>query len=164
MATLYRVLLALNGVKGPDFYQAGDSSIQPGFVVSRDDSDEVKICPTSGTRPFGVAGATTYQDLNTVIAVGERVAVFLCGSGVDIMVLHDDDTGAATLGRPQYFVPDDANAGAVMVRTYAAKAGSYTAGNFTELHDTAMYTVGKLIEDITISGDTATYIKIKLSL
>lgn len=164
MAELYRLLLALNGIEGPDFYQAGDALIQPGFVVSRDDPDEVKICPTSGTRPFGIAGATTYQDLNTVITIGHRVAVWLCGSGVDVMVLHDDDTGAATLARPSYLVPDDANAGAVMLRVYATKSGTYDSAEFTELHDTAMYTVGKLIEDVTITGDVPTYIKIKLSL
>ena len=155
MATLYRVLLALNGVEGPDFFQAGDALIQPGFAVSRDDSDEVKICPTSGTRPLGVAGATSYQDLNTVIAVGHRVAVWLCGSGVDVMLLHDDDTGATTLVRPSYFVPDDANAGAAMIWGYT---------NTAELTDTLSFVIGKLLEDVTISGDTATYIKIKLSL
>lgn len=155
MATLYRVLLALNGVEGPDFFQAGDASIQPGFAVCRDTAAEVKICPVSGTRPLGVAGATSYQDLNTVIAIGHRVAVWLCGSGVDVMLLHDDDTGATTLVRPSYFVPDDANAGAAMIWGYTDAA---------ELTDTLSFVIGKLLADVTISGDTPTYIKIKLSL
>ena len=41
MATLLRLLLSLNGVTGPDYFQAGDASILPGYVVERDDADEV---------------------------------------------------------------------------------------------------------------------------
>jgi hypothetical protein len=159
MATLTRLLLALHGLEGPEWFQAGDSLIKPGYVVVRDDHDEVKISPTTPEQPLGVAGCTSYHDLNTVYnagADGERVPVWLCGSGVDIYVLHDDDTGATTLVRPSYFWQDDANAGAVRLWAYTdAAIGT----------DTLAYVVGKLIGgDVVISGDTPTFIKIKLSL
>jgi len=155
MATLYRVLLALNGIKGPTFKQAGDSTLQPGYVATRDDSDEVKVATASDARPYGVCGATSYMDLNTAVTAGRRIPIWLCGSGVDIMVLHDDDTGATTLIAGTKFIPDDANAGAVMLWAYTDTAVAT---------DTMSGLVGRLLEDVTISGDTPTFIPLKLSL
>lgn len=159
MATLTRCLIAANGMEGPEWFQAGDSLIKPGYVVVRDDNDEVKISPATIEQPLGVAGCTSYHDLNTVYnadSTGERVPVWLCGSGVDIYVLHDDDTGATTLTRPSYFCQDDANAGCVMLWAYTDAAVAT---------DTLAYVVGKLIgADVVISGDTPTFIKIKLAL
>lgn len=159
MATLTRLLLATYGIEGPEWFQAGDSLIKPGYVVVRDDHDEVKISPSTPEQPLGVAGCTSYHDLNTVYnadAAGERVPVWLCGSGVDIYVLHDDDTGATTLVRPSYFYPDDANAGCVQLWAY---------GDTAQATDTLSLVVGKLIGgDVVISGDTPTFIKIKLAL
>lgn len=147
MATLYKLLLALNGIQGPEYFQAGDSTAKPGHVLERDDSDEVKIATTSMVIPFGICGATSYMDLNTAVTAGRRIPVWLCGSGVDINVLHDDDTGATTLVRGWSFVVDDANAGCLMIWS------NETSG-----------LVGRLIEDVTISGDTPTFIPLKLSM
>jgi len=155
MATLIRLLIALNGVKGPTFKQAGDSSIKPGYVVERDDSDEVKISTTSCAAPFGVAGTVSYLDMNTVYTAGWSVPVWLCGSGVELYVLHDDDTGATTLVAGQKYICDDANAGCVMLWAYTDSAVAT---------DTMSGFVGRLLDDVTISGDTATFIPLKLSL
>ena len=155
MATLVRLLLALNGIKGPRFYQAGDSTLQPGYVAERDDADEVKVATTSNQIPFGVCGATSYMDLNTAVTAGRRIPIWLCGSGVEIMVLHDDDAGATTLIRGHLFMTDDANAGCVELWSYT---------DSTERLDTLSGIVGRLLEDVVISGDTPTFIPLKLSL
>lgn len=156
MATLYKCLIAANGVEGPEWHQAGDSSIKPGYVVVRDDADEVKIAPASAGDPYGVAGCPKYHDLNTVYTETHKVPVWLCGSGVIINVLHDDDTGATTLIRGQKFIVDDANAGCVMLWAYT---------DASVATDTMSGIVGRLVrQDVTISGDTATFIPLKLSL
>ena len=156
MATLTRLLLAANGVEGPEWFRAGDALIYPGYVVSRDaDVGEIKIAPTDEPAPVGVAGCTTYHDLNSNFALGVRVPVWLCGSGVHVMVLHDDDTGATTLYRGQKFIVDDANAGAVMLWAYTDAAVAT---------DTMSGLVGAMLDDVTISGDTPTFIPLRLSL
>ena len=43
MATLIKCIIAYNGISGPTWWQAGDSSIKPCYVVARDDADEVKV-------------------------------------------------------------------------------------------------------------------------
>lgn len=155
MATLVRLLLALDGIKGPTYKQAGDSSIKPGYVVERDDSDEVKIATASAPAPFGVAGTVSYLDINTVYTAGWAVPVWLCGSGAELYVLHDDDTGATTLVTGQKYICDDANAGCVMLWGYT---------NTAVATDTMSGFVGRLLQDVTISGDTPTFIPLKLSL
>lgn len=147
MATLYRLLLALNDIEGPDYFQAGDSSIKPGYVVERDDSDEVKIGTTSNLIPFGIAGCTSYHDLNTVWTETHRIPVWLCGSGVDVNVLYDDGSNAATFVRGWAMVMSKTDAGCIEVWA------NETSG-----------LVGRLIEDVTISGNTPTFIPIKLSM
>ena len=82
-ATLRRMLIALNGYEGPEYYQAGDSSCKPGYVVMFDDADEVKICTSTG-KPIGIVGCDADHDLMTVYAAGERMPVYPLGSGVDI--------------------------------------------------------------------------------
>lgn len=153
---LLRVLLAANGIEGPEWFRAGDALIYPGNVVSRDaDVGEVKIAPTDEPAPVGVAGCPTYQDLETAYSLGWRVPVWLCGSGVHVMVLHDDDTGATTLYRGQKFIVDDANAGCVMLWAYTDAAVAT---------DTMSGLVGVMLNDVTISGDTPTFIPLGLSL
>ena len=156
MATLTRLLLSVGGVEGPEWFRAGDALIYPGYVVSADaDQGECKIAPTDEPEPTGVAGCPTYQDLNTAYTLGWRVPVWLCGSGVHIMVLHDDDTGATTLTRNQKFIVDDANAGCVMLWAYTDTAVAT---------DTMSGLVGQLLQDVVISGDTPTFIPLALSL
>jgi len=85
-ATLYRLVIALNGYDGPEYFQAGDGLLKPGMICMFDDADEVKICTSTGA-PLGVVGCDAYHDLGTVYAIGERVPVYPLGCGVDIYVI-----------------------------------------------------------------------------
>ena len=60
-ATLRRIVIALNGYDGPEYYQAGDSSCKPGYVVMFDDNDEVKICTSTG-QPIAHAGDEQFME------------------------------------------------------------------------------------------------------
>ncbi|MCP4651707.1 MAG: hypothetical protein GY853_16720 [PVC group bacterium] len=153
MATLERCVIAYNGIAGPTWYQAGDSLIKPSYVVSRDDADEVKIAPADEPAPLGVAGCPTWHDLNTVFTAGDSVPVWEKGSGVEIFVLHDDDTGATTLIRGQLYQVDDANAGCVMLWAYTDAAVAT---------DSISGVIGMLTKDVTISGDTPTFIPLRI--
>jgi len=155
MATLTKCIISYNGITGPAWYQAGDSSIYPSYVVTRDTDEEVKIATASDAIPTGVAGCPTWHDLNTVYTAGDSVPVWEKGSGVEIYVLHDDDTGAATLIRGQLYQCDDANAGAVMIWAYTDAAVAT---------DSISGVVGILTKDVTISGDTPTFIPLRLSV
>ncbi|KKM89398.1 hypothetical protein LCGC14_1249030, partial [marine sediment metagenome] len=98
-------------------------------------------------------GATSYMDLNTAVTAGRRIPIWLCGSGVEIMVLHDDDAGATTLIKGHLFMTDDANAGCVELWSYT---------DSTERLDTLSGIVGRLLEDVVISGDTPTFIPLRI--
>lgn len=154
MATLIRCLVQLNGNEGPKWYQAGDSSIKPSYCVQEDDADEVKVCAAS-TAPIGIAGCPSYQDLNTAYVAGVKVPIWMRGCGVVIYVLHDDDTGAATLNRGVLLAIDDANSGCVMVWAYTDTA---------EATDTLSYVIGSLEDQVIISGDTATFVQCRMSI
>ena len=80
-----RLIIALNGSDGPEYFQAGDAVCKPGYIVMESDADEVALCTTTGT-PFGVVGCDADHDLNTVYAEGERMPVWVLGSGVDLYV------------------------------------------------------------------------------
>lgn len=97
-ATLSSVLIALNGVTGPKFFQAGDSSIYIGYVVEYEDADEVVVMPTSiSTEILGVAGCPSYHDNTAVFAAGKRVPVWIRGSGVEVWVTHDGVAGNGSI-------------------------------------------------------------------
>lgn len=156
MATLYRCLIAANGIEGPDWFQTQDSLIKPGYVVQRgDEGKKIAIAPTDCPYPLGVADCPSYHDLNTVFTATHQVPVWLCGSGVDINVLHDNDVGETTLIAGEKFVVDAANAGCVKLWAY---------GDNNVQTDTMSGLVGRLLYDVTIVGDVATFIPLKLSL
>lgn len=159
MATLYRCLVALNGCKGPKYFQAGDSSIKPGYVVMEDDADEVKICSTSGT-PIGVAGCPAYHDLNTVYTAGERVPVYMLGSGVEIYVLHDGNS-ADTIEKGMQLQSSDNTAGMVDAKPdWTTKdTTTYSTTEFTERGDTSNFVIGRASARYTITSGTTQYIK-----
>lgn len=90
-ATLRRMVIALNGSDGPEYFQAGDALCKPGYVVMYDDADEVKICTSTG-QPIGIVGCDADHDLGTVYALGERMPVWILGCGVDIYVRCVDAT------------------------------------------------------------------------
>lgn len=97
-ATLNSVLIALNGCTGPKWFQAGDSSIYPGYVVEYEDADEVVVMPTSiSTEIMGVAGLPSYHDNTATFTAGKRVPVWFRGSGVEVWVTHDGTAGNGTL-------------------------------------------------------------------
>ena len=154
MATLIRCLVRKKKNQGPNWYQAGAGTIYPSYLVMEDDSDEVTICATSA-RPIGIAGCPTYHDLNTAYTSGVMIPVWRRGCGVVIYVLHDDDTGAATIDRGTPLVTDDANAGCVM-------AWGYT--NSSEATDSFENVIGTLDQEVTISGDTATFVQCRMSI
>lgn len=154
MATLVRCLISLNGKKSPKWYQAGDSNIYPSYVVETDDADEVTI--NGATPPIGIAGCPTYKDLNTAYTAGERLPVWMRGCGVSIYVLFDDDTGATTLNRGIKLCVDDANDGCVQAWGYV--------DSIQTLDDTLRYVIGTLEEEVTISGDTPTFVPCRMGL
>ena len=157
MATLYRCLLALNGMEGPEWYQAGDSSIKPSYLVMEDDADEVKICSTSG-KPIGVAGCPSYHDLNTAFSVGERVPVWMLGSGVKIMVLHDGNSAEAVT-KGAKLQSSSSTAGAVRLKPdYTSKDTTYAYTEFSERGDTDNFVIGRAAETVTITSGTAQFI------
>ncbi len=154
MATLIRCLVRKRKGVRPNWYQAGDSSMYPSYLAQEDDADEVKICAASA-RPIGIVGCPTYHDLNTAYTAGEKVPIWMRGCGVIIYVLHDDDTGATTLDRGTALVTDDANAGCVMIWTY---------GDASEATDSFENVIGTLEDEVTIDGDTATFVKCRMSI
>jgi len=94
--TLYSgIIIALNGSDGPKYFRAGDSLMKPGMVCMQDAvQSEIKVCITTGV-PFGIVGCDSDHDLSTVYTVGERVPVWLLGSGVELWVLSGDNTDIA---------------------------------------------------------------------
>jgi hypothetical protein len=154
MATLYRFLIALNGMQGPNLYQAGGADLAPGYCAMEDDADDVALC-TAGSHPIGIIGCPSYHDLNTVYTAGEKVPVWMRGCGIVCYVLHDNDTGAATITRGTKLAIDDANDGCVQSWAYSDTA---------EATDTLAEVIGTLEEEVTISGDTPTFVKCRMSL
>lgn len=146
MATLRRCEVQKFG-KEPEWWQSGDATIKPSYLVMKDDSDEVTIC-TASAKPVGVAGSMTFHDLNTAYDSGIKIPVWRKGCGITIYVLHDDDTGAATLDSGIPLVADDANSGCVMIWTT----------------ETAPYIIGYNRYEVTISGDTPTFIQCMMTV
>lgn len=96
--TLRYVEIALSGLQGPDWFQAGDSSIYPGYVVEYEDADEVVVMPTTiSTEIAGVAGCPSYHDSASAFTAGYRVPVYLRGCGATVWVTHDGVAGDSTL-------------------------------------------------------------------
>jgi hypothetical protein len=158
MATLYRCLIALNGSKGPKYYQAGDGVTKPSYLVMEDDADEVKVCSTSG-KPIGVAGCPAYQDLNTVFTAGNRIPVYLLNTGVEIYVLHDGNSAESVI-KGIKLQASSSTAGTVRIKpAYTAKTTTYNLAQFTERGDTDNFVIGRATETVTITSGTTQFIK-----
>lgn len=153
-----RVLVALNAVSSSKWYQAGGSLIKPGYVVTEDDADEVKICGTSD-KPLGVAGCPAYHDLNTVYTAGVRVPVFLINSGVEIFVCCDGTTGEA-ITKGTLLMRSANTAGHVQLSTVwaAPDTTTYAATDFTEDMMTDHFIVGTSAETYTVISGTIYWI------
>ena len=94
--TLRRLVIALNGMDGPEYFQAGSALMKPGMIVMEDDADEVIECTTTGI-PIGVVGCDADHDLMTVYALGERIPIWMLGCGIDIYIRTVDDAAATVL-------------------------------------------------------------------
>lgn len=160
--TLRRLVIAYNGVSGPEYFQAGDGNMKPGMVVMEDDADEVKICSGTGI-PIGIVGCDADHDLSTVYTIGERIPIWLLGCGVDLYVLHEDhDTKTILRGSILESSDDTTNNGkAKMKEAYVAVT---TATNdATGRSYTSLFWIGKSLGDGTATSAIAQYVPVKLS-
>ena len=161
--TLRRSIIALNGVHGPDYYQAGDANMYPGMIVAYDDSDEVKIC-TYALKPIGVVGCDADHDLSTVYALGERIPIWLLGCGVDLYVKCSD---SSTVERDDIIeMSDNTTLDGLGQRKVdyivLTTANADTAG--TERNMTTWFYIGRALEAGALTTAVSRYIPVKLSL
>lgn len=161
-ATLRRIVIALNGYDGPEYYQAGDSSCKPGYVVMFDDNDEVKICTSAG-QPIGIVGCDADHDLMTVYAAGERMPVYPLGCGVDIYVACVDATTIVVENGDFMDTADDTT-----LIGHARVRDDVTVSTTTEyvhtLRNTLLYfLLGRALESGSITSAVVRYVPIKLS-
>ena len=154
VTTLIRCVIALNGLKGPEWFKTGDATIKPSYVVMEDDIDEVTIC-TADAPPIGIAGEISYLDLMTAYADGIMIPVWMRGCGVSIYVAFDNDTGAATYTRGGILVSDDANSGCVMIFAY---------GDADEDTDSPNNMIGILMMEVTTTADALVYVPCRMSI
>lgn len=151
--TLRRMIVAFNGVEGPTYYQA-DAAIKPGELVEFVDADEVAVCTTDDAA-IGVCGCDADHDLMTDYNAGERVPIWLLGSGVIIYVLcYDADEKTIEFGT--IMCSSDATAGAGSMQD----AYSDTA----ERTDFVTFLIGRAQEAGTLTAATVMYIPVLLSL
>ena len=166
-AILRRIIIALNGYEGPEYYQAGDSLCKPGMIVMEDDADEVKVCTTSG-KPIGVVGSDADHDLSTVYAAGERIPIYPLGCGVDIYVLCVDDT---TIDVDKGVIIETADA-ETSFKGHGKVVEAFTALTTTHSHAATgermwgapAFWVGRALETADITSQVKRYVPVKLSL
>ena len=134
--TLNNVLIADNGVAGPKWFQAGDSSIYIGYLVEYEDADEVVVMPTTiTTEVVGVAGCPSYHDTTAAFTETHRVPVWFRGCGAEVWVTHDAN-GSLTLKFGDVLTWSDSTAGLVELDAafdmdslgIAARGASITSG------------------------------------
>ena len=161
--TLRRLVIALNGHDGPDYFQAGIGTLKPGMVVMEDDADEVTICTPTGI-PLGIVGCDADHDLSTVYDSGERIPIWLLGCGVDLYVLHEDhDTKTILLGSIIESSDDTTNHGKVKMKeaNVVLTTANVTSGG-TARNITPFFWIGKSLGDGTATSAIAQYIPVKL--
>ena len=91
--TLSSVLIAANGIEGPKWLQAGDSSTYVGYCVEYEDADEFVVAATNSANLLGVAGCPSYHDNTAVFAAGARAPIWMKGCGAEVWVTHDGTAG-----------------------------------------------------------------------
>ena len=167
-ATLRRIVIALNGNDGPEYFQAGDSLCKPGMIVEEDDADEVKVCTTTG-KPIGVVGCDADHDLGTVYTAGERIPIWMLGCGVDIYVRFQFAT-TITLAKgviAESQGGDTTMKGSAMTKT-AYVAHTTDSADATGRVLTAMFWIGHIQEAgsilTAVASDTGAYVPVRLSL
>jgi len=162
-STLYRLVIAYNGVEGPEYFQAGDSLMKPGMVCTHDDADEVMVC-ASDEYPFGIIGCDADHDLGTVYTIGERIPVWTLGCGVDLYVLCED---AATITVVKGSIIDTADDttdnGSARVKDAFFATTSDSVANQTERNLTMLFWIGKALAAGSITAAVKRYVPVKLS-
>ena len=164
-STLRRLVIALNGCDGPEYFQAGVGTIKPGHVVMEDDADEVTICTSTG-RPIGVAGCDADHDLSTVYASGERIPVWMLGSGVDLYVMCVDATTITVVrGDIMDTADDTTDIGNARVKdAYVVLTTANVTANGTARNVTSFFWIGRALGDGSITSNVTRYVPVKLSL
>ena len=160
--TLRRLVIALNGVDGPEYFQAGDSSLKPGMVCMYDDEDEVIICTTTG-QPIGIVGCDADHDLSTVYTAGERIPVWMLGSGVDIYVMFVDAT-TITVERGDFIDTADDTTDTGCARVKDDYVVITTSGVETARNNTIFFFIGRALMAGSVSSNVTRYVPVKLSL
>lgn len=163
-STLYsRAVIALNGHEGPEYFQAGDSSMYPCTVVMYDDEDEVKVCTSTG-QPIGIVGCDADHDLGTVYAAGERIPIWMLGSGVDIYVKCKDAT-TITVERGDFMDTADDTTLIGMARVRDDEIVSITTEYVGTLRNTGQFfLIGRALSAGSITSAVARYVPIRLSI
>jgi len=160
-----RLIIALNGVDGPEYFQAGDSNMKPGMVVMHDDADEVKICTSTG-KPIGVVGCDADHDLSTVYAAGERIPIYMIGSGVEMFILCKDATTITVEKGSIMDTADDTTLkGHARVKdAFIPITTSIAAAMGTERNVGIGFWIGRALAAGSITSAVARYVPVKLSL
>lgn len=165
-STLRRMVIALNGNSGPDYFQAGEANIKPGMVVMYDDSDEVKICTSTGY-PIGVVGCDADHDLGTAYSSGDRIPVWLLGCGVDIYVKCTGDANSFAFERGTIVMSGDDTSikGECMPRdTFLVQTTTFNYAYCTERNVGSAFWIGRCLEAGSVTTDVTVYIPVRLSL
>ena len=158
-ATLRRLIIALNGYDGPEYYQAGQATLKPGMIVAEDDADEVKLCEET-LYPIGIVGCDADHDFDTAYDAGERVPVYPLGCGVDIYVLCKDPTTI------------DVNKGVIIESSDTAAHDGHgkvidlpeSTTVVTVRNTSSIFWIGRALETADITSAVAKYVPVKLSL
>jgi hypothetical protein len=127
-----------------EWYQAGDGTMIPGVFCQDDDADEVKVCAVDGNYPLGQVGCLPTLDIDTAIAIGTSIMIYLNHSAAKTIAPHDATVEALAKGQPlmrsgniagytQAFAYTDAaeatdslvNKTGMVLRTYAAAADKW---------------------------------------
>jgi len=161
--TLRRLVIALNGIQGPDYMQAGCATLKPGMIVMEDDADEVTICNSTGI-PIGVVGCDADHDLGTVYASGERVPIWRLGCGVDIYVLHEDHDTKTILHGSIIATSDDTtnNGKAKMKEAHIVHTTANAATAGSTRNSTSFFWIGRSLGDGTATSAVPQYVPVNL--
>ena len=162
-ATIRRLVIAYNGFKGPEYFQAGDSLLKPGMVCMEDDADEVKVCTTTG-KPYGIIGCDADHDLMSVYTIGERIPVFPLGCGVDLYIRCGDVTPAQSITKGAAMDTADCTtwAGCGKVRDALVEITTTVGANGTLRNISEFFVLGIANATGTITTAVTRYVPVRL--
>lgn len=160
--TLYGgVIIALNGSSGPKYFRAGGSLMKPAMVCTHDsDTAEVKICGTSD-KPFGIIGCDADHDLSTVYTAGERIPVYLIGSGVEVWIMCGD-AGNMSVTKGAIMATADTATYVGMIKMYehVAITTDVSTAQLAQRNITSDFHVGKSQDKDTVTATINKYLPV----